>query len=240
VAVVGDKFNNPVPAGTAVFFTTTGGVISTHTGFTNEEGVASVTIHSAQPYPTIDRFYNTFFDPNADHPDFNKPTDVIAGPIPDYERSEVLNSVGDLFENDGVARILAVTEGVDASGNPARVWSVTSLVFSGRIAVCETSVSSDTLAPGESSIISFKIYDENGNPIVPGSEINISVNGGALSWSSLTTDDPGITHYSVSLTNNLDPNDPDAREVSTPVTISVNSENGRVIKSTEVIHLRLN
>ncbi|MFQ5674499.1 MAG: invasin domain 3-containing protein, partial [bacterium] len=54
-AVVGDKFNNPVPAGTAVFFTTTGGVISTHTGFTDEEGVATVTLHTAQPYPDIPR-----------------------------------------------------------------------------------------------------------------------------------------------------------------------------------------
>ncbi|MCG8607420.1 Ig-like domain-containing protein [bacterium] len=152
----------------------------------------------------------------------------------------MLNSVGDLVENDGVTRILAVTEGVDASGNPARVWSVTSLVFSGIIAVCEAAASSTSLAPGESSTISFKIYDENGNPIVPGSEIAITVMGGALSWSNLTTDDPGITHYSVSLTNNLDPSDPDAREIFTPVTISVTSQNGRVIKSTEVIHLRLN
>ncbi|MCG8607419.1 Ig-like domain-containing protein, partial [bacterium] len=78
--VVGDKFNNPVPAGTAVFFTTSGGVISTHTGFTNEDGVATVTIHSAQPYPTIDRFYNTFFDPNADHSDFTNPQTLLPAP----------------------------------------------------------------------------------------------------------------------------------------------------------------
>lgn len=238
--VVGDKFNNPVPAGTAVFFTTSAGVISTHTGFTNEDGVASVVIHSAQPYPTIRRYYNTFFDPNAGHPDFNKPDSVIQGAIPDFERSEVLNSEGDLVENDGVARILAVTEGVDASGNPARIWSVTSLVFSGVITTCEATPSSTSLAPGEASTISFKIYDVNGNPIVPGSDISIGVQGGALSWSNLTTDDPGITHFSVSLTNNLDPSDPDAREIFTPVTITVISENGRIVKSTEAIHLRLN
>ena len=68
---------------------------------------------------------------------------------------------------------------------------------------------------------------------MPGSDISISVQGGALSWSNLTTDDPGITHYSVSLTNNLDPSDPDAREIFTPVTITVISENGRIVKSTQ-------
>ena len=129
---------------------------------------------------------------------------------------------------------------MDASGNPARVWSVTSLVFSGVITTCEATPSSTSLAPGESSTISFKIYDVNGNPIVPGSDISIGVQGGALSWSALTTDDPGSTHYSVSLTNNLDPSDPDAREIFTPVTITVISENGRIVKSTQPIHLRLN
>ena len=51
-AVVGDKFNNPVPAGTAVFFTTTGGVVTTYTGYTDEEGVVTVTLHTALTFGT--------------------------------------------------------------------------------------------------------------------------------------------------------------------------------------------
>lgn len=240
VALVGDKYNNPVPAGTAVYFTATGGVISTHTGFTDDEGVATVTIHSGQPYPTISRYYGVFFDPNESHPDFSLPTNVISGPIPDFELSEVMNSMGDMIENDGVARILAETEGVDANGNPARVWAVTNLVFSGLIAVFEVEASTTELSPGESAIIDFKIYDENGNPIVPGSEISAQVSTGKLSWSGITTGDPGITHYQVVLTNDLDPTDPNARETSTPVTIIVSSENGNAIQSSPTINLRLN
>ncbi|MFQ5637016.1 MAG: Ig-like domain-containing protein [bacterium] len=239
-AVVGDKFNNPVPPGTAVFFTTTGGVISTHTGFTNEEGVANVTLHTAQPYPDVTRYYNTFFDPNTEHPGFTLGTNIIPGPISDFDGGEVLNSLGDFIENDGIARILAVTEGVDSEGNSARVWSVTNVVFSGHIDVFDISVSDTVISPGESTVISFRIYDENGNPIVPGSEISISANGGTLSWSSLTTSDPGITHYNVLLTNNLDPTDPDARPVTTPVTIVVNSQNGNLIRTSEPIDLILN
>jgi adhesin/invasin len=233
VALVGDKYNNPVPAGTAVYFTTTGGVISTHTGFTDDEGVATVTIHTGQPYPTIARYYNTFFDPNF-------PGNVIPGPIPDFENGEVLNSVGDMIENDGIVRILAETEGVDSNGNPARVWSVTNLVFSGSIAVFEVTASATDLSPGQSANIDFKIYDENGNPIVAGSEISVQVSAGALSWTTLTTSDPGITHYRVVLTNDLDPGDPNARETATPVTIVVNSPNGNAIQSSATINLRLN
>jgi len=240
VVVVGDKFNNPVPSGTAVYFTTTSGVVSTFQGFTDEEGVATVTIHTGQPYPTITRFYNTFFDPNENHPDFNQPTNVIPGPIPDFEGSEILNSIGDFGENDGVTRILAVTEGVDANGRSARIWSVTNLVFSGIIFVFDVTTSDTELSPGESALIDFKIYDENGNPIVPGSEITVGASAGVLSWGSLTTGDPGVTRYQVLLTNNLDPTDPDARETATAVTITVNSENGNVIQSSETINLRLN
>ncbi|NIR49660.1 hypothetical protein GWO43_14310 [candidate division KSB1 bacterium] len=55
---------------------------------------------------------------------------------------------------------------------------------------------------------------------LPGSEISVSVDAGALSWFSLTLSDPGLTHYDVVLTNNLDPSDPDAQPTSTRVTIS--------------------
>lgn len=240
VVVVGDKFNNPVPPGTAVYFTTTGGVISTHTGFTDEDGVASVTIRSGQPDPDITRYYNTFFDPNAGHPDFSLPSATIPGPIPDFEGSQVLNSVGNLGENDGIARILAFTEGVDPNGSSARAWSVTNVVFSGGIDVFNIEASDTELSPGESAIITIDIYDVNGNPIVAGSEISLQASAGELAWTSLTTDDPGVTRYVVSLTNNIDPNDPEAQEESTSVTVTVTSENGNVINSSPTINLRLN
>ncbi|MFQ5770470.1 MAG: hypothetical protein ACE5HX_08045, partial [bacterium] len=137
-------------------------------------------------------------------------------------------------------RILAVTEGVDSNNHSARVWSVTNLVFSGLIDVFDIQVSDTVLSPGESSVISYKIYDMNGNPIVPGSVVSNQASAGLLSWTALTTSDPGMTHYQVSLTNNLDPTDPDARATATPVTVVVNSDNGNVIRSSEIIHLNLN
>ncbi len=239
-AVVGDKFNNPVPAGTAVFFTTTGGVISTYTGVTDQEGVAMVTLHTAQPLPDVTRYYATFVDPNSNNPAFALGTAIIPGPIPDFENSQVVNSLGGLGENDGIGRILAVTEGVDSNGNPARAWAVTNSVFSGLINVFTVTASDTALSPGESATIDFEIYDENGNPIVPGSEITVSSTAGNLSWTSLTTADPGATRYQVLLTNNLDPSDPNAKETATPVTVHVNSQNGNLVQSSGTIQLKLN
>ncbi|MCH9007284.1 Ig-like domain-containing protein [candidate division KSB1 bacterium] len=242
IAVVGDRFNNPVPAGTAVFFTTTGGVISTHTGFTNEEGVATVTIHTAQPLPDIMRYYNTFDDPNKDHPNFALGTSTIPGPIPDFEGGQVVNSLGGVGENDGITRVLAVTEGVNSNGVSSRAWAVTNVVFSGLISTFTIAVSPTDLSPGEAAIIDFKIYDVNGNPIVSGSKIEITnlADAGSLSWSSLVTSDPGTTTYQVSLTNDIDPSDPDAKATSTSVAIQVTSVNGNDVTFTVPINLNLN
>ncbi len=239
VAVVGDKYNNPVPEGTAVYFTTTGGVISTYTGYTDAEGVVKVTLHTGQPYPTITRFYNTFLNPNFGSSFFSGSDGLIPGPIPDFDNGQVVNSLGNTGENDGVARILAVTEGMDAFGHRAKVWSVADAVFSGKIAHFTVETSDTVLHIGQSARISIDIFDANGNPIVPGSTISVEVSAGALSWNTWTTADPGVTHYDLILTNNLDPTAKDAKPTATAVTIKVRSENGNVMRSTPAIHLLL-
>lgn len=48
-ALVGDQYGNPVAPNTAVYFTTTQGVISTSTGFTNTTGFATVTLYTGRP-----------------------------------------------------------------------------------------------------------------------------------------------------------------------------------------------
>ena len=90
--LVGDKYNNPVQEGTAVYFTTSGGVVSTQ-AFTDDEGWARVKLFSGNPQPTIQRFYDVR-DPNLGT--------VIPGPIPDFELGRVVNSQGNTGENDGV------------------------------------------------------------------------------------------------------------------------------------------
>lgn len=48
-ALVGDQYGNPVAPNTAVYFTTTQGVITTSTGFTAATGFATVTLYTGNP-----------------------------------------------------------------------------------------------------------------------------------------------------------------------------------------------
>jgi len=49
--IVGDKYGNPVAPNTAVYITTTIGVVTTNTGFTSDDGRASFTLFSGNPIP---------------------------------------------------------------------------------------------------------------------------------------------------------------------------------------------
>jgi adhesin/invasin len=218
-AVVGDRYNNPVPAGTAVYFTTSGGVINTATGFTDSLGVASVTMLSGAPYPTILRWLTTLRDPNTN-------AMISCNPTP---------------SNDGVAMVLASSEGVDSSGNSAIAWGICSVIFSGPIDsmyIVSTTVGGNPnlreLYIGESAVITFRLFDDNRHPVVPGSVINCSANAGMVYPGAITTNDPGQIQYVVSFFNNLTAqNDP----VSTPVLISVNCQNGSAYVFTDTFML---
>jgi hypothetical protein len=140
----------------------------------------------------------------------------------------VINSHGDLFENDGVARILAWTEGVTSDSSSARVWGVTNLVMSGTVTTFAITIDDDTLATGESTALHLTIYDSRGNPIVADSKIVVSADHGKLSPEIIVQDEPSgswfDTHYTVYLINNLEPKDlPNSTRVTFKITDSPNS-----------------
>ena len=83
----------------------------------------------------------------------------------------------------------------------------------------------DTLNIGETTNIVITIQDENGNPIVAGSTLELSTsNGGELSWTTLDeTGDPGITKYYAPITNDKNPLDTPGFTV---ITVELESPNG--------------
>ncbi len=52
VALVGDKYSNPTRPNTAVYFSTTGGVIENNEAFTDKNGLATINHISGAPWPT--------------------------------------------------------------------------------------------------------------------------------------------------------------------------------------------
>ncbi|MCK5733401.1 MAG: Ig-like domain-containing protein [Candidatus Latescibacteria bacterium] len=211
--VVGDQYNNPVPVGTAVYFTTTGGVAAPATGYVDAHGVATVTLITGAPYPTVER-YGALRDPNSDA--------LIAGDPLDFD--------GDGDPNDGIARVLAESKGTDGAGNPAAAWGVCDVIFSGAVETFSFTKDApvDKLWIGGWAGMTIRIVDVNGNPIVPGSDLTAETTAGALSWTALTTGDPGSIEYGLSIGNDLSARKPDEEREFKPalVTVKLDSPNG--------------
>jgi len=194
-AAIADRYNNPVPPGTAIYFTTTGGYITNATGYTDENGMATVTLYSGNPFPTLD---NSSKIPNPNY-DPNDPGSPEEFEIPKWDFDD------DGVYNDGIATVIASTEGIDQNGDEATVWNFCQVIFSGPVHTFTVTSDADTLNIGQVAVIYITIKDINGNPIVGDSAITITASEGKLSTKSITTGDPGQIIYTTTLTNDLDP-----------------------------------
>ncbi len=185
------------------------------TGYVDGDGVATVTLITGAPLPTVNRYYG-LLNPNIE------PPESIPGDPADFDL--------DGNPNDGIARVLATSQGVDADGDPAVAWSVCDVVFSG--AVDEFSFAKntpvDTLWIGGSAGMTIRIADVNGNPIVPESVLTAETTAGALSWTIWKTGDPGQIEYGLSVGNDLEPKETGEETEFKPalVTVMLDSPNG--------------
>jgi adhesin/invasin len=220
VAIVGDKWNNPVTEGTAVYFTTSGGVISTATGFTDANGFATVTLYGGNPMPTLDRWWNTLQDPN------------LGGSF---------NCWGDLARN-GIAKVLATSEGQTVNNQSAIVWASCDVRFTApydHLVVVGSTINGDpderTLYIGENALITFELW-EGGNhwPIDSESQLSLSASAGRVYPYAFDIGCPGDTIFTVSFFNNLTTED---QITATPVLIEVDSKNGNAWAFTETFTL---
>jgi len=246
--LVGDKYNNPVPAGTAVWISTTGGIVTTSTGFTESvpheiegvtvseqasqvyEGLTYVTLYAANPSPTLANS-STLPNPNASlggPATFNIANILMA----DYGYGDF---DGDGNYNNGIAIVSAYSKGLDNQNRQVIVWNYVPIIFS--LGVNTFTIVPDvlTLGVGETTYITLTIHDKNGNPIVGGSEISFETNLGVLSETKIVTGSPGVTHYRIALTNNLDPDTDEPGE--TVVTARVSSPNGNVTALSDKIQM---
>lgn len=237
--LVGDKHNNPVERNTAVYLTTSGGVISTHTAYTDESGRATVVLNGGNPQPTIDRFYNYagMQDPNTRAvlpgfmwfaglgqwliPNFDAYPQSAVGDeaYPGIAAGRILNSEGNTIQNDGIARIMASTEGMDAAGRSAIVWAQAAVAMTGPVFFEDNSMQviaargDNILYDGESATIRITLMDGNGNPVVSGTQIKAALTSESvqakLSWTLFNTGNGmGQSYYNITIFNALNPERP--------------------------------
>ncbi len=161
-AYVGDKYGNPVRTGTAVYYTTTGGIIP-GSQTTNELGLSSVNLMSAEPRPT--------------HP----------------------------TNGAGFATITAQT----ADENNTTISKTLLILFSGVPMVTVTPSTFD-IPNGGSQRFDYEVKDENGNPLAPGTQITVAVEGegiktrGDLSITMPDTQSKLYTRYSFTVSDAAD------------------------------------
>ena len=237
--LIGDKYNNPVELGTTVYFTTTGGVITTDDK-TNARGMGKVVLASGEPKPYVCP-QDPLFNPHTiENP--NSPADYLPIILQDFEFGEVTNSCGNTGENDGITIISAYTHGRDQNGDEAKVWATTRVIFGGPISHYDVYVDPpvDTLNLGETANIHIRVWDINGNPPAAGSSLKAGTSAGSLSGEDLMPGKDnygfGSTYFSTTLLNNLDPveDEPTMAEV----TVEVNTPFGK-LSSAVYIYLKM-
>lgn len=129
-AIVGDKYKNPVKPETAVYFTTTGGIIEGSI-LTDPLGRGTVTLTSAKPWP--------------EHSTLGK----------------------------GFATITATT----ADETYATIKAESIVLFSGAPKTMSISPTTFDIPNGGSQFFTYVVADQNGNPLAPGQNITVSVEG---------------------------------------------------------------
>jgi len=252
---VGDRYNNPVEEGTTVYLTSTAGIITTDVK-TDANGVGKALLMSANPKPLLNPADPFVLAPHR-IPNPNDPNLMLDIHVPDFEGSEVLNSLGNYGENDGMAFVLAKTQGcdqflhqTDQSDSTVMVYTYGGVIFSGPLNTkimpdgqlygFRVNADKDSLKRGEAAMITIRVYDINGNPVSQGSTLTASSSKGRLAQTNFMPSPEkyglGSTYYSTYLVNNLDPIDDKAG--TAVITFYLESPNGSA-KTTIFIHLSL-
>jgi len=272
-----DKYHNPVPEGTAVYLTASGGGVETKTAYTNEKGIINVTLHAGNPQPTVNNFYHDklmhnpnnpskslpgiiyyseigdtlipnfegwyvnsiydppdyvdlfdIYDPSDDFSDYSDIWDLISNTLENCDFDTVTRyhntnlEVYHGLENDGIARVIARTEGRDAQGDSILVWDQIAVIYSGIPSFKENSIYAfqhssslynpwyipDTLHLGESSTLLFSLMDDNGNPVQSRTKITASltsdVSAKLYPATMETGDGLGQVYYDITITSACD------------------------------------
>lgn len=245
---VGDRYNNPVEEGTTVYLTSTAGIITTDVK-TDANGVGTAILRSANPKPYLNPSDPFVLAPHR-IPNPNAPDLMLDIQVPDFEGSEVLNSLGNYGENDGMAFVLAKTQGCDQylhqsdhSDSTVMVYTYGGVIFSGplntnpwpdgQIQGFRVNADKTSLKLGEAAVISIRVYDINGNPVSQGSTLTASSSKGRLAQTTFMPSPEkyglGSTFYSTYLLNNLDPIDDKAGTAE--ITFNLESPNGSATKT---------
>ncbi|MHB1048861.1 MAG: Ig-like domain-containing protein [Bacteroidota bacterium] len=188
-ALIGDKFGNPVQAGTPVYFETNGGIVSPGSMTTDETGGLSVTLTPTNPMPPAG-IATVIASIGSGALGANTLTHRLVSPISKYDKSD---------GND--SRRLSKTASV--------LTTSVDVLFSGPSVI--TTTDNNFVLPSKGATnVRFTVSDELGNPLSSGSRISVTGIGmdsigvilnGDVSVDIPDTRDRSWTSFSVGITD---------------------------------------
>jgi len=129
------------------------------------------------------------------------------------------------FDQPGFALITAQT--VDENQNA--ITKSTFVLFSGITQITDLNPTTFSLTANSSQRFTFTVSDQNSNPLVAGTNINVQTNNGSVDGDAnvtlVDTQSRGATQFSFVLTNS-DPDKIEGASADVTVTITVSSQNG--------------
>ncbi len=254
-AFVADRFSNPVPANTPVFFASECGIVSltdsggSPTNFTSAFGAATATSITAAPTPAdgrctviawtegeeafVDLNGNGIFDGSDTHTDIPEPY------IDANENGTFDLATETYFDLDG--------NGVFTAAVSSPSWDADTFIWTERVITWSGPTASPIFAPATFSIADggdqefiITVTDDAGNPLPAGSTGSVSATGGTLSGeTSFTVQDAlaggsGITTFKVRLADSAagDSDPADSVQITVDVTSTPNGDRTATISGT--------
>ncbi len=208
-AQVGDRYSNPTRVGTAVYFSSSAGIIQ-GSALTDADGFARVRLFSGPPVPS-------------------QPLTKIPVGYPSY-----------LLGRPGYALVVGST--VDE--NQRTILDSTVVLFSGLSFISDVRITAPSVLTGQDSVltridvpyggqntITFRVTDQQGNPLASGTSVNVAVEGegakvaGKTAYAMPDTQDPRFTYFSFNIQDGELAEGPNGSvgnfKVPAPVTVTI-------------------
>jgi len=183
-ATVGDRYSNPVPAGTPVYFASECGLVAltdsdgVAINMTNQFGQATATTITGEPRDGLCRYIywtegeEAYIDSNGNGMyDVGEPHSDQGEPYIDANDNGFYDSNETYFDLDGNG---TYTDADSVWQGDTFVWTSMNIRWSANVATPQISANDFRLYYGEPLEIEFSATDTNGNPLPSGTTISVS------------------------------------------------------------------
>ena len=228
--LVGDKYGNPVHPGTPVYFSSTGGIIEGQ-GTTDNDGNASVTLYTGNAIPANGFAIVTAQVATNQERNALQRSQAIHSSRRKTKRILTTVTFNKTLIPKPLANHVSKVKPTKVTAGPILSDSIP-ILFSGKSTMASSS-NNFIIPVGSSALVNYSVSDINGNPLMSGSTIQVTLSGSGSSFVTMTgdatvnipdTQDKKFTQFQISLKDNRTTGLNVSQALT--LTIAVTSQNG--------------